>query len=210
MNLTFGGSYILTTKGGTISKKVVTVVAITNYTNAQLYTYNIGSLAFNEKVITDQTSTTLANLFNAETFFICNDNDGNTYIVWPDIIDSSTTPAHHSSTAVIKIVVDNSVLDSDQVIFDKITAFITNTYGLNVKCSILNSTTINSSNSIQDQYEALLKESLSVLQGFQSLQSLIPFLNAIKSLNLTPQLTSIQSSIATINSSIVKIAATMK
>ncbi len=211
--LNFDASYILSTIQKTITNVAVKVVGIVDYATALNFPFQLSVLALNEKVVpSSSTASDITTYLSSLSFYICKSTVDNStiYIVWDAIIDyTATVASNHITSATLQMTIDSTVTDSDTTIMQNIVNFLNTNYNGKVQGSFLSGSTtvIDPTQTILQSYESLMQEASSVLQGFQALSSLIPFLNNIGQLNVAGNLTNIQNQITQISSSLARIVA---
>lgn len=212
--LKIGSSYNFYSKYSSILNKKVKVVAIMTYSEAAAQTFDMMTLAINERVISVKDEDLEAEIGNDNIYLLRELNasaDGsyNEYVVWDSIINYDKTVAlDETYTATLSIKMDTTVDFGISQVINTIKKAILTNYGTSVELNISTPTTSESSSSEAEKTvtyltDEKLKKAEAIIDTLTSLETkLVPAAQQIIASNISANIESIGSDISTISNQI--------
>lgn len=212
--LKIGSSYNFYSKYNSILNKKVKVVAIMTYSEASTQTFDMKTLAINERVISVKDEDLESMIGNDNIYLLRElsqspDGSKNEYIVWDSIINFSKTIAiDEEYLSTIKIKINNAADFGISQIINTIKKTILSTYGSGVDIQISTPTTgaeIDGSESSMTTYltNEKLKNVEAIIDSLKDLgDKLIPAAQQITASNISANIASIGDSLADIKNNI--------
>ena len=212
--LKIGSSYNFYSKYNSILNKKVKVVAIMTYSEASSQTFDMKTLAINERVISVKDEDLEAMIGNDNIYLLrelspSSDGSYNEYIVWDSIINFDKTSAldeEYYATISFKI---NSTADYGITqIINTIKKAILTSYGTGVEINITTPTTSaekdgSESDMVTYLTEEKLKKAEAIVDSLNALENkLVPAAQQIIASNISTNIESIGSDLGTIKNEI--------
>lgn len=216
-SLKIGSSYNFYSKYNSILNKKVRVVAIMTYSEAIAQTFDMMTLAINERVISVKDEDLESEIGNDNIYLLrelsaSSDGTYNEYIVWDSIINFDKTVAldeEYHSTLSLKIN-GSSDYNINQII-NTIKKTILTTYGTGVEINISTPTTNAEKDGSETDIvtyltEEKLKKAEAIVDSLNSLENkLIPAAQQIISSNISTNIETIGSDLSSIKNEIALV-----
>ena len=222
-SLKVGSTYSLYTNYETIAGVKVQVIGTLTYSQHSKVSYNITTLAINERVISVKDED-LETVIGTDTIYWCKattaSSDGTyaEYLVWDSIINYDKTTILNETTnlSIALTILDSSSISITQVIAT-IESAIKSAYSSNVSYTITktdsssSTETTSSGTATTTLTDDVLNSAESVINALNALQStLVPAAEKITSTSLSDTIDSINDNLAGINNSISLIKKGLK
>lgn len=216
--LKIGTTYNFYTKYATIVSKKVKVAALLSYDECSKYSYDIKTLAINERVISIKDED-LENEIGEDNIYLLRstvpnaDNTYNEYIVWDSIIDyTKTTALDAEYTANLTLVINDAINYNISQVIAIIQQAVSDNFGNLVELNITNLTNNGNEKAINDPgvqtilTPNMLERAESIVNSLNSFETkLIPAAQAITNSGINEKIMKIADNISVINSQIALI-----
>ena len=211
--LKIGSSYNFYSKYNSILGRKVKVVAVMTYEEAKSKTFDMMTLAINERVISVKDEDLEAEIGNDNIYLLrelnsSSDGSYNEYIVWDSIINYDKTIAlNETYVSALSIKVDSSTDFGITQIVNTIKNAITAAYGTSVEITISTPVAASDESEVESTTTTLtdtkLKKAEAVIDSLTALEAkLIPAAQQIIASNISSNIESIGADISTISNEI--------
>lgn len=217
--LKIGSTYNFYSKYSTIVSKIVKVAAQLTFTECSKYSYDITTLAINERVISVKDEDLEGEIGSDNIYLLREINknvDGsyNEYIVWDSIIDyNKTSILNESYTGNITFKIKNTVNYNISQIIQAVNESVRNMFGNNVEFEISNvipnsvsakaSSSQNMNTILTDDTLNRAEKIVNTITSFEN--KLLPAANTIINSQIDSKLATISENVMTISSQIALI-----